>query len=99
MRGQNIEGAGDRTVVDHGRFANANPAHLLHHVHRQREKNGTGGGGVRIVEGAAKQNRKLVGVNNFLGPFHGRTSDLHQVAQQQWICDRVTGVLLPGGHH
>jgi hypothetical protein len=99
MRGQTIERAGDRAAVDLRRLANTDRAHLLHHVHRQGQEHWAGGGGVGVVEGAAHQHGQLVGVRDLLCPFHRRPGEGHQVTEEQRIGDRVTGILLSGGHH
>jgi hypothetical protein len=38
-------------------------------------------------------------MGDFLRPFHRRAGDLHEIAEQQRVGDRMPGILLAGGHH
>ncbi|MET3785591.1 hypothetical protein ABIC24_003218 [Methylobacterium radiotolerans] len=96
---QPVEGARHRPLVDGRGLAGRHRRQRLHHVHGQGQEDRAGGGGPRVVEGPAQQDRDLVGARHLAGPLHHRVGDGDEVAHQQRVGQRVAEILLPGGDH
>jgi len=96
--GQSVERAGNCGAVDRGGFSDADGGHLLHDIHRQREKHWSGRRCITVMEGAAHQNRELVCVLYFLRPFDRRPRYPEEVPEQKRVSDGVPQILLGGGH-
>jgi hypothetical protein len=88
----------NRGAVDRGDFSDADGGHLLHDIHRQREKHWSGRRRAAVMEGTADQNRELVCVLHLLRPFDRRPRYTDEIPEQKTVGDGVPRVLLAGGH-